>query len=402
MDLPTNTPQTLIFIPLFSTARAWDVRLLDESGKIRSEQILDRGQVVKNNLPLVAALARTSRPEIARLPLIFHRHIIRMPNTRLPDCSRRSFQTIRWRWREINLLYLSSERAANLTVGQVNALVAWLQSGGHLVLGVEQLTDVNATLWLRELLPCELNSTVTLTSHSALEEWAKSESSISPNAPLQLRSIPAPASPNKSPNPTVSAQMQSRRASAASIPRVTRGCLATQKNPGSRILDFAAAPLLVATGSLYAMELYLIGDASAPLALEGVRGRGKITVLMFDPEHEPFVSWKNRGWLWAGLAGIPASAFQTPYANIRASRLSSDGIFGAMIDTKQVRKLPLGWLLALLAAYLVVIGPLDQYWLKKINRQMLTWVTFPCYVAIFSGLIYYIGFHLRAGEVGME
>lgn len=70
-----------------------------------------------------------------------------------------------------------------------------------------------------------------------------------------------------------------------------------------------------------------------------------------------------------------------------------------MIDTKQVRKLPLGWLLALLAAYLVVIGPLDQYWLKKINRQMLTWVTFPCYVVIFSGLIYYIGFHLRAGEL---
>src|SRR5208283_1521149 len=74
-------------------------------------------------------------------------------------------------------------------------------------------------------------------------------------------------------------------------------------------------------------------------------------------------------------------------------------IFGAMIDSRQIRKLPLGWLLALLAAYLVVIGPLDQYWLKKINRQMLTWITFPCYVLVFSGLIYWIGFHLRAGEL---
>ena len=79
--------------------------------------------------------------------------------------------------------------------------------------------------------------------------------------------------------------------------------------------------------------------------------------------------------------------------------MSSDGIFGAMIDSKQVRKLPLGWLLALLAAYLAVIGPLDQYWLKKINRQMLTWITFPFYVLVFSGLIYWIGFHLRAGEL---
>jgi len=36
-----------------------------------------------------------------------------------------------------------------------------------------------------------------------------------------------------------------------------------------------------------------------------------------------------------------------------------------MIDSKQVRKLPLSWLLVLLAAYLAVIGPLDQYWLKE-------------------------------------
>ena len=48
-----------------------------------------------------------------------------------------------------------------------------------------------------------------------------------------------------------------------------------------------------------------------------------------------------------------------------------------MVDSKQIRKLPIGWLLLLLLAYLVVIGPLDQYWLKKINKQMLTWITFP-------------------------
>jgi hypothetical protein len=47
--------------------------------------------------------------------------------------------------------------------------------------------------------------------------------------------------------------------------------------------------------------------------------------------------------------------------------------------------------------YLVVIGPWDQWVLKKLRRPMLTWVTFPAYVALFSLLIYYIGFRLRAG-----
>jgi hypothetical protein len=77
---------------------------------------------------------------------------------------------------------------------------------------------------------------------------------------------------------------------------------------------------------------------------------------------------------------------------------SLDGVFGAMVDSDQVRKLPVAWLLLLLIAYLAVIGPLDQYWLKKLNKQMLTWITFPLYVAFFSTLIYFIGYKLRAGE----
>jgi len=69
-----------------------------------------------------------------------------------------------------------------------------------------------------------------------------------------------------------------------------------------------------------------------------------------------------------------------------------------MIDSRQVHKLPVEWLLLLLIIYLVVIGPLDQFWLKRIGRPMLTWITFPCYVVLFSLLIYFIGYKLRAGE----
>ena len=54
-----------------------------------------------------------------------------------------------------------------------------------------------------------------------------------------------------------------------------------------------------------------------------------------------------------------AADLQRPTRGTRRSR-SSDGIFDSMIDSKQVRKLPLPWLLALLVAYLAVIGPLDQ------------------------------------------
>ncbi len=389
LDLPTNTRKR-IFIPMFATAKTWEVRLLDANGKVRSETVLDRGRTVKNGLPLVAGLARVTAglPVFPDFPPSYNSDAkygaARLQPALFPDNP--------LALEGINLLYLSSERAANLTVGQVNALVEWLQHGGHLVLGVEQLTDVNATPWLRDLLPCDLSSTKTLTSHAALDGWAKSVALPSSSAPT----VTPPPSRGTKAQRTLNGNAPNRNQPLPSMQVV--GLPSNKKEAWVDDDAFTSAPLSVATGTLRDGN-YLIGDAAAPFVIEGLRGRGKITVLMFDPEREPFISWRNRTWLWAGLAGIRASEFQQPYTSVNATRLSSDGIFGAMIDTKQVRKLPLGWLLALLATYLIVIGPLDQYLLKKINRQMLTWITFPCYVVIFSGLIYYIGFRLRAGEL---
>ena len=98
------------------------------------------------------------------------------------------------------------------------------------------------------------------------------------------------------------------------------------------------------------------------------------------------------------MVELPPDLLVSERLNYRSYFQSLDSAFGAMIDSKQVRKLPVGWLLLLLLAYLAVIGPLDHYWLKKLNKQMLTWLTFPAYVALFSLLIYLIGYKLRAGE----
>jgi len=127
------------------------------------------------------------------------------------------------------------------------------------------------------------------------------------------------------------------------------------------------------------------------------RGLGRATALMFSPEREPFKSWKNLPAFWTKLTEVPASLYNTGDMNSGYGH-SADGIFGAMIDSRQVHKLPVGWLLLLLLVYLLVIGPFDRLWLKRINRPMLTWITFPCYVVFFSGLIYFIGYKLRAGD----
>jgi hypothetical protein len=120
-------------------------------------------------------------------------------------------------------------------------------------------------------------------------------------------------------------------------------------------------------------------------------------VLAFSPEREPFRSWQQKAWFWARLVDLPGEVFSEVPRNVYGG-WSLDAVFGAMIETRQVRKLPVEWLLALLVVYLVVIGPFDRWLLKRLNRPMLTWVTFPAYVVGFSLLIYYIGNRLRAGE----
>ena len=145
--------------------------------------------------------------------------------------------------------------------------------------------------------------------------------------------------------------------------------------------------MLVASGKLLDGQPVVTTEAG-PLIVSAARGRGRITALLFSPEREPMRSWKHLPTFWARVTDVPLAWYVSSDFN-RSGGWSSDGIFGAMIDSKQVHKLPIEWLLLLLVVYLVVIGPFDQYWLKRIGRPMLTWITFPCYVVLFSLLIYF-------------
>ncbi|MBW2255885.1 MAG: hypothetical protein JRI25_14980, partial [Deltaproteobacteria bacterium] len=51
-----------------------------------------------------------------------------------------------------------------------------------------------------------------------------------------------------------------------------------------------------------------------------------------------------------------------------------------------VAPLPLSWLVAFSGLYLLVIGPVDYFVLRALNRQPLTWITFPITIAVFSAV----------------
>jgi len=376
VELPTGTLKRLV-IPVFCTSRGyagWDARLRDDRGKVRAEQLnLRPRRLVGWETTVVGALTRTPggaptlRPVLPKQPDV-QPAVARWQPSIFPDNP--------LVLEGLDLLYLSSERATELKSPQTRAVLRWLHAGGHLVIGVDDIGEVNALPWLRNLLPCALETNSAVNHHPELHQW--------------LRSAPGSAGGDTTP-PGPAAVLPTAKTGARPAAGPTNVFAGLAED-----LAFELASLPVATGPLTDGQA-LVSAEGKPLIVTAPRGRGRVTALLFSPEREPVRSWKHLPSFWAKLAEVPPALYTwASYAH--PVGWSTDGIFGAMVDTWQVRKLPVPWLLLLLVVYLLVIGPLDHWWLKRIGKPMLTWITFPCYVLLFSLLIYFIGYKLRAGE----
>ena len=374
VELPTGTLKRLV-LPVFAGGRSygtWDVRLLDERGKLRAEQsgLRPRKQLSQGTL-LLGALPRTpgGAPVIRAIPAQssdFQPATARLLPSIFPDNP--------LVLEGMTSLYLNSERAVDLTVSQVDALLSWLHAGGHLIVGVEQPSDINTALWLKRIFPCDVTDLRTLPRHPELLEWLRS-------ATWETNSLRHPSMQN---------QFGGSSAEAADI---------AVPNPFPNLPDdfaFESKEMQVAVSHPADGKVELAAG-EVPLIVTAQRGRGRLTALLFSPEREPMRSWRELPTFWAKISEVPGAWYVAKNLSSQGG-WSTDGVFGAMIDTRQVHKLPVGWLLLLLLVYLLVIGPFDQFWLKRLGRPMLTWITFPCYVVLFSLIIYFIGYKLRAGE----
>ncbi len=374
VELPSGTLKRLV-LPVFPAGRgsgSWDVRLLDERGKPRAEQLgLRARKHVYHGTPLLGALPRTANGTPAIKPIATGASELQPLAARLLPSI---FPDNPLVLEGMSCLYLNSERAADLGVRQVDALLGWLNAGGHLIVAVEQPSDITSSGWLKNVFPCDVKDLRTLDRHPELQEWLRS-------ATWSTNSLRSRGLQN---------QFGGSQPPTAETPNA---------NPFSQLpddFDFEAKPLQVAVGQVKEGRVE-VTSGDTPLIVTAQRGRGEVTALLFSPEREPVRSWRELPTFWAKITEVPGAWYVSKNLYPQGG-WSSDGIFGALIDSRQVHKLPVGWLLLLLIVYLVVIGPLDQFWLKRIGRPMLTWITFPCYVVLFSLVIYFIGYKLRAGE----
>lgn len=366
IELPTGTRKR-ITIPVFAYSRygaRWDVKLLNDRRKvIEAKTALTPTRQLAWDATLLGSLSRTASGAPSFRPILRQQSDAQPVTARLqPDV----FPDNPLVLEGLDAIYLSSEIASRLSSPQVNALLGWMNAGGNLIVAVEQISDINALGWLRTAMPVELKDAGNLADHSQLHDWLRTGAFRSSDG------FHVPVRSGKGGNflqPFADLQPDSK----------------------FELADLAVVNCSVRDGQV------LLASGNKPLIVTVNRGKGRVTALLFSPEREPFKSWKHLTTFWAALGEV-APELYTSTDYYPGYGKNADAIFGAMVDSRQVHKLPKGWLFALLVVYLIVIGPLDQWWLKRIRKPMLTWITFPCYVVLFSALIYLIGYKLRAGE----
>lgn len=273
-------------------------------------------------------------------------------------------------------LYLHSDRLASFRPAQVDALLAWVHNGGHLVLALEQVTGADSAPALKSLLPIQPRNSGAIVVGPALLEW--------------IRSAPArPSHGFESPSP----RLRSRKGKDEDQP--PRSGRLFQTAPGDG-LDRGLESSTV-LGPLAPNARPMISAGGTTIASTRAVGWGRVTLLGWNPEREPLRGAAAGGHFWAALFGVPPQLL-TSEASLTWAEPMFDDVMSALVETEQVRKLPIVSLLALLVVYLVVIGPFDRWLVRRLRKPMLTWVTFPAYVVAFSLMLYAIGFHLRAGK----
>ena len=152
----------------------------------------------------------------------------------------------------------------------------------------------------------------------------------------------------------------------------------------------AAADVPALSGELVdGRALAVVGDRV--VAAERSYGTGVVTLLGFDPTTDWIADATAADGMWRRLLP-PRSSGNLVFSD-------DNMLVNAVSQLPSLALPPIGGLVALLGAYIVLIGPLNYLVLRRLDRREWAWVTMPILIVAFTAGSYGIGSVLRGDEV---
>ncbi len=232
-----------------------------------------------------------------------------------------------------------------------NALLEWVQRGGRLVLSVgrnHQLVGQLLSKFKTPLIPCAIKGSVVRASLPNLTTWAGREAQQAQQQPLRQVEIAG---------------------------------LRPGGDTHTVVLEDADASDL----------------EKRPILVEAPCGLGRVVLVAFDLESPPFSTWESQGAFWKKLL---AEAAPRPGGQNKTSGELADELQRSVETFGEVPVISFGWVALFLLVYIVLVGPLDYFVLKKVFKRLeLTWITFPLVVIAVSVAAYLTAYYVKGDDL---
>ncbi len=187
--------------------------------------------------------------------------------------------------------------------------------------------------------------------------------------------------------------------------------LTTKDQPNKPIMEVAklkpgpGVQVLAYTNSL---DGRAAGDR--PIIVQAPCGLGQVIVVGFDLDEQPFTTWRGREDFWKKVKllteppDIPDGPLQNNFNQWAVNNQGNSELGGSLVrsleDFPDVPVISFGWVALFILVYILIVGPLDYFFLKKVVKRLeLTWITFPAVVIVISAVAYFAAYYLKGKDL---
>ena len=160
------------------------------------------------------------------------------------------------------------------------------------------------------------------------------------------------------------------------------------------------ATATVSTGDLRdgAAELIAADDGEVLVSMRPI-GAGRVIFVGTDMATDEFRGWSGATRLWSRLLPTNAALEQFFGGQFPVRQEMENAMSGALSTLPALDVPPAELLLVVIVAYILLIGPISYFVLRRIDRRELAWVTAPILVVLFTACSYGIGRTMKGGDV---
>ncbi len=195
----------------------------------------------------------------------------------------------------------------------------------------------------------------------------------------------------------------------ALLPVVLNGQGQVQAEDLSGLVTLAGGSAIRTTGTFVCATVTPVGQARtlaaaslSPLVVEGDYGFGRVDFIGLNLSSAPFNSWPDTIAFWNKLLAPLGQFPDGQPTDISMRQMTGMNIAGNLSNIPALDLPSIRWLAILLSVYILLVGPVNYFVLRRLRRMQLAWLTIPVLTLLFSGGTFGIGYLMRGTDVIMN